>query len=172
LPLPNGPGTAATPPRAIGKNVSITRWPVTIGSLGGSFSRYGRPLRTGHFCTIVSGTSPLGVSRIATTSSIVKPPDRISFTVPRMFGGTMILWTTTAVSCTVPRRLPPETGSPTFAVGSNIHFLSRSKALASTPRMMRSPVFARIAVSGRCMPSKIDSISPGPNSTDSGAPVE
>jgi len=84
----------------------------------------------------------------------------------------MILWTTTAVSCTVPRRLPPETGSPTFAVGSNIHFLSRSKALASTPRMMRSPVFARIAVSGRCMPSKIDSISPGPNSTDSGAPVE
>ena len=36
-PLPKGPGTAATPPLAIGKNVSTTRCPVTNGFSGGSF---------------------------------------------------------------------------------------------------------------------------------------
>ena len=35
----NGPGTAATPPLARGKKVSITRCPVTRGILGGSFFR-------------------------------------------------------------------------------------------------------------------------------------
>ena len=39
LPEPKGPGIAATPPEAMGKKVSITRWPVTIGPSGDSFSR-------------------------------------------------------------------------------------------------------------------------------------
>ncbi len=38
LPLPNGPGTDATPPFATGNNVSITLCPVMRGSVGLSFS--------------------------------------------------------------------------------------------------------------------------------------
>src|SRR5699024_5125301 len=78
LPLPKGPGTAATPPLAIGKNVSMTRWPVTRGISGGSFFWYGRPRRTGHFCISVSSLSPSAVSRTATVSSTVNSPDLIS----------------------------------------------------------------------------------------------
>ena len=84
----------------------------------------------------------------------------------------MILCSTTAVSCTRPSTLPPSTCAPTLSMGSNTHLRSRSSALTSTPRVMRSPAFSRMAVSGRCMPSKMDSISPGASSTDKGAPVD
>ena len=39
LPLPNGPGTAAVPPLAMGNITSITRCPVTSGMSGVSFWR-------------------------------------------------------------------------------------------------------------------------------------
>src|SRR5699024_4041530 len=71
LPLPKGPGTAATPPLAMGKKVSITLWPVTRGTSRGSFFTSGRPRLTGHFCTMVSSLSPLSVAMTATVSSTV-----------------------------------------------------------------------------------------------------
>ena len=58
LPLPNGPGTAATPPFAMGNIASMTRWPVTRGISGGSLPACGLPARTGHFCMSVSFVSP------------------------------------------------------------------------------------------------------------------
>ena len=44
-----------------GKKVSITRCPVTIGTLGLSFSKMGRPRRTGHFCIMLKLSVPLAV---------------------------------------------------------------------------------------------------------------
>jgi len=67
----------------------------------------------------------------------------MSVMVPLRLGGTMILWSTTGVSGTVP--------GVTAAVKS--HFFSRSRAGTSTPRVMLAPTFSTIFSSGRWMPS-------------------
>ena len=82
LPAPNGPGTAAAPPLATGKNVSITLWPVVIGASGFNFLAYGLPFLAGHFCINVNSLSPFSVSTTHTVSTIVNSPALISFIVP------------------------------------------------------------------------------------------
>ena len=73
--------------------------------------------------------------------------------VPLRVGGTMILWSTTGVSGTVPMMSPPVTLSPTAAVAVNSHFFSWSRAGTSTPRVMQAPTFSTIFSRGRWMPS-------------------
>ena len=76
------------------------------------------------------------------------------FSVPLRVGGTMILWSTTGVSGTVPMMSPPTTVSPALATGVNSHFLSGSMAGTSTPRGRLLPrTFSMIFSSGRWMPS-------------------
>ena len=71
LPDPKGPGIAAVPPLATGKNVSMTRWPVISGIPGASFWVTGRGTRTTHFWTSVSGCSPAPVLIVPIRSRIV-----------------------------------------------------------------------------------------------------
>ena len=67
---------------------------------------------------VVSGTSlPSSVFRVAMVSVTLKEPLLMSMMVPLILGGTMILWSTTAVSGTVPMISPPVTLSPTLALG-------------------------------------------------------
>src|SRR5574338_997045 len=47
LPVPNAPGIDPVPPFAIGKNVSITRWPVNNGIVGSYLLLYGLGFLTG-----------------------------------------------------------------------------------------------------------------------------
>ena len=102
----------------------------------------------------------------------MKSPALISFIVPSTPKGTIILWRTTAVSWTVPITSPAETLSPTLAVGTKGHFFSLFKDLTSTPLLKKAELAAFMKASrGLCIPSNIDSISPGPNSTESGSPV-
>ena len=77
----------------------------------------------------------------------------MSVMVPLMLGGTMILWSTTGVSGTVPITSPPGTIAPTSTVGTNCHLRSRLSAGTSMPRVMLEPVRSRISGSGRWMPS-------------------
>ena len=49
FPVPKPPGTAAAPPFAIGKSVSITRWPVISGIDAGKRSFTGLGTLIGHF---------------------------------------------------------------------------------------------------------------------------
>jgi hypothetical protein len=58
FPDPNGPGMHAVPPLAIGKKVSMTRWPVRRGMPGASFCWTGRGIRTTHLCDRKTGTLP------------------------------------------------------------------------------------------------------------------
>ncbi len=88
FPVPNAPGMAAVPPLGNGNIVSRTRCPVMSGMSGISFLPNGRPARTGHFCIIMMSWP----ATLATVSSTVNSPSRISSTVPLMPGGTMILW--------------------------------------------------------------------------------
>ena len=74
-------------------------------------------------------------------------------TVPLRLGGTMILWSTTGVSGTVPSTSPPVTRSPTWATAVKSHFFSWSTAGTSTPRVMLGPTFSMIFSRGRWMPS-------------------
>ncbi len=116
------------------------RWPDWSGVTGGYFFVYGRPTRTGHFWIIVSFfVSPLSVSTTATTSSTVKLPDLISFTVPLILGGIMILCRIDGVSCTVPSTSPPIRWSPALATAVKSHFFSRSSAGTSSPRGRKLP---------------------------------
>ena len=73
--------------------------------------------------------------------------------MPDFPGGTMILWLTTRVSSTAPRMSPADTRSPGFTNGAKRHFFSRLRLGTSTPRASRSPEIARMASSGRWMPS-------------------
>ena len=74
--------------------------------------------------------------------------------VPLMPGGTMILWSTTLVSWTVPMTSPPETLSPAWTVALKSHFFVRSSAGTSTPRGRLLPwTFFMISSSGRWIPS-------------------
>ena len=73
--------------------------------------------------------------------------------VPLRSGGTMILWSTTGVSCTVPITSPPVTFVPGSTEAVKSHFFSRSSAGTSTPRVMLAPTFSRIFSRGRWMPS-------------------
>ena len=59
---------------------------------------------------MVRGTSlPSSVFSVAMASVTLKEPLRMLVMVPLKVGGTMILWSTTAVSGTVPRMSPPVT---------------------------------------------------------------
>jgi len=82
------------------------------------------------------------------------------------------LWSTTAVSCTVPIISPASTTSPTFAVALNSHTFVLFNDLTATP-FLRKWEFAAscIALSGLWIPSNIDSINPGPSSILNGSPV-
>ncbi|MBA7680867.1 hypothetical protein ES703_89188 [subsurface metagenome] len=75
------------------------------------------------------------------------------------------------VSLTVPIISPLTTASPFFFVGLNLHFFFLSRPGIEIPRVILSPAFSLIIFSGLCVPSYIDSISPGPSSTDRGIPV-
>ena len=87
-------------------------------------------------------------------SWMVYSPLAATFTmVPLIFGGTMILWSTTAVSGTVPMTSPPTTSVPSRTAGVNSHFFSGSRAGTSTPRVMQAPTFSTIFSSGRWIPS-------------------
>ena len=78
----------------------------------------------------------------------------MSVMVPLMLGGTMILWSTTGVSGTVPMTSPPTTWSPAWAVGVKSHSFSGSMGGTSTPRgRLLLPAFFRISSKGRWMPS-------------------
>ena len=77
----------------------------------------------------------------------------MSVMVPFRLGGTMILWSTTAVSGTVPITSPPVTFAPGSTEAVNSHFFSRSRAGTSTPRVMLAPTFSTIFSRGRWMPS-------------------
>ena len=121
---------------------------------------------------MVTGTSsPEAVSTVQTVSVTLNMPARISFTVPERRGGIMILWRMALVSCTSPMMEPPSTAVPSSTVGAKVHSRSRFRAGTETPRAMVWPVRARISVRGRWMPSYMFSRSPGPSSTDRGAPV-
>ena len=104
---------------------------------------------------MVRGTSsPLSVRRVATVSSTVKEPLLMSVMVPLMMGGTMILWSTTGVSGTVPITSPPSTFVPGVTTAVKSHFFSRSRAGTSTPRGRLFPcTFSIMTSSGRWMPS-------------------
>ena len=103
---------------------------------------------------MVRGTSsPLSVRRVATVSSTVKEPLWISVMVPLRLGGTMILWSTTGVSGTVPITSPPTTFVPGVTAAVKSHCFSRSRAGTSTPRVMLAPTFSTIFSRGRWMPS-------------------
>ncbi len=150
LPEPKGPGTAAVPPLAMGKSVSMMRWPEFMGRAGTNFLVYGRWIRTGQRCTMVRGCSPLSVLTLAITSSTVYSPFLMTqVTAPLTPFGTMILWRIALVSCTVPSTSPGPTSSPGLATGTNSHFFSRLRAGTSVPLVMQSPVRARISGSGR-----------------------
>ena len=98
--------------------------------------------------------SPFSSTTTATVSSTVKAPDWMDSTVPFRLGGTMILWSTTLVSWTVPSTSPPMTLSPGLATAVKSHFFSRSRAGTSTPRgRLLLPAFFRIPSRGRWMPS-------------------
>ena len=140
---PKGPGIAAMPPFAMGKRVSITRCPVTIGSPGAIFSAVGRRRRTGHRCSMGTSTKvPSSFRTFAIGSTMVASPVWIHSTVPDNLGGIMIFCSTAGVSCTVPSTSPPISLSPIFATGTNSHFFSRSSFGTSMPLGIRSPASA------------------------------
>ncbi len=154
LPEPNGPGMHAVPPLATGKKVSSTRCPVMRGSEGVSFSAYGLPLRTGHFCIMVtSRTVPSSPFMRATTSATRAGPLWIHSTFPDTPGGTMILCSTTSVSWTLPMMSPEATAAPTWTTGTKSHLRSRLRPGSSTPLGSLSPWPALIPSSGRWIPS-------------------
>ena len=67
---------------------------------------------------VSSTVSPLSVRTLAITSStIYSPGSMVHSTVPLIPLGTMILWSTTSVSGTVPSTSPPTTRSPVLAAG-------------------------------------------------------
>ena len=119
-----------------------------------------------------SSISPLSVAIFAIGSSTFASPEYIHVTLPLTPLGTIILWSTASVSCTVPSTSPALTSSPTFATGTKFQSFSWSMAFTLMPRFILSPACSRITFRGRCMPSYIDSISPGASSTLSGAPVD
>ena len=65
----------------------------------------------------------------------------------------MILCRMALVSWTVPSTSPAITLSPGLATGTKSHFFSRFSGDTSVPRVMQSPVRARISGRGRWMPS-------------------
>ena len=79
---------------------------------------------------------------------------------------------TTAVSWTVPITSPASTLSPTLTVGLKAQALSLFNEVTDTP-LVKNGDWATFsnASSGLCIPSNIDSISPGPNSILNGSPV-
>ena len=87
------------------------------------------------------------------TWSTVNSPFSMLLTVPLRLGGTMILCSMAEVSCTVPRTSPPATCWPGSATGTKSHLRSRLSADTWTPRVMVSPVSARISGRGRWIPS-------------------
>ena len=98
--------------------------------------------------------SPFPSTSTATVSSTVKEPDWMDSMVPDRVGGTMILWSTTLVSWTVPSTSPPVTLSPGLATAVKSHFFSRSRAGTSTPRgRLLFPAFRTMPSKGRWMPS-------------------
>ena len=155
LPDPNGPGTQAVPPRAIGKNVSTTRCPVVRGTSGGRRLTTGRGLRTGQrwsSCMVCS--APFASVITAMVSSTVNSPPLMTLTVPSIPCGTIILWSTSTVSLTEPIKSPGATLSPATTHGSNFHFLVRLTAGTLMPRRMYG-LFALFSMlsSGRWIPS-------------------
>ncbi len=153
--------------------MSITRCPVISGILGESFSLYGLPTRTGHFCNIViSLLVPSSVSNVTIVSNKVYSPSLIERIVPFMPLGTITLCFTIGDSSTSPRMSPPSTISPLFFNGVNFHFVSLFNEGNSIPRVRLLPVLFIISTNGRCIPSKILPINPGPSSTLSGALVD
>src|SRR5665811_1532330 len=54
FPVPNPPGIMAVPPFVTGNMLSKMRCPVSSGDVASSFFTYGLPIRTGHFCIIVT----------------------------------------------------------------------------------------------------------------------
>ena len=86
--------------------------------------------------------------------TLYPPAGATLFSVPFRLGGTMILWSTTGVSGTVPMMSPPTTLSPALATGVKSHSLSGSMGGTSTPRGRLLPwTFSMIFSSGRWMPS-------------------
>ena len=153
LPLPNGPGTQAVPPLASGKNMSMTRCPVTSGSSGMTRSATGRWRRMDHVWNIGRSFVPSAVAIRATMSATPKLPALISTTLPAQPSGTMIRCTMSGVSWTAPRTSPSPTASPALQAALNSQTFARSSEGISTPRVMKSPVLARMTSSGRWMPS-------------------
>ena len=172
LPLPNGPGIAATPPFASGNRQSITRCPVMSGRSGASFLPTGRALRTGQAWHIASVCTPPSPCMVQTGSSTVYWPARISCTTPQTPGGANILCNTSGVSCTVPSTSPGCMRCPVSTHGQNSHALALSSCGARCPRKSRLPAARYSVVSGRPMPSKMPPTSPGPSSMDSGCPSD
>ncbi len=152
LPVPKPPGMIALPPSATGKNVSRMRIPVMNGVVGSSLRLYGRPVLTGHHWLIV--ISVPSSSRATTSSIVYEPGPTIVAMVPFTSGGTITRWITVPPSGVVPITSPPDTFWPTVATGVKSHFLDRSRALATVPRVMKSlPVSSAMTGRGRWMPS-------------------
>ncbi len=151
----------------MGKRVSRTRWPVIRGISGISLLTTGRPKRTGHLCIMVISLP----STVAIGSVTVKSPALMSWTVPLMPTGMMILCMMD-LSGAVPMICPWVTLSPFFTVGVKAYLILRSNPGAETPRLMKSPIVVISSGRGLRMPSYTLPSRPGPSSATSGRPVE
>ena len=78
---------------------------------------------------------------------------------------------TRAVSATVPITVPPATSAPATRAGTKRQRRAGSSGATFSPRRIHAPLWAWMPGSGRWMPSKMPPMSPGPSSTESGAPV-
>jgi len=138
----------------IGKNVSITRCPLTRICSGARRRAIGRGFRTGQRCISFSScVAPSSPRQVPTVSSTVKSPSRIPEIVPLTPGGIMILCTIRVVSLTSPMMSPGPTFVPSPTVGLKCHFFLRSRPGMSLPRLMNEPSTPTRSSSGRWIPS-------------------
>src|SRR5439155_15043190 len=113
------------------------RWPVMSGISDGSSRLKGVAIRTGQVCIMNNETGPVLVSISPIGSVLVySPSGRIEMIFPDWLGGTMIRCVIRVVSFTVPSTSPPETFVLVSVVGTKCHFLDRSIAEGTSPRLM------------------------------------
>ncbi len=122
LPVPKSPGMAPAPPRAMGKKVSMTRWPVTRISVLERRRAKGRARRIGQRCVMVSSCVPVSVSSVQTVCVIgYSPSAAMSTTLPLSPGGTCRRWAISSVSWTLPKTWPPASSAPSWTTGLKGH---------------------------------------------------
>ena len=151
LPQPKPPGIAQVPPFAIGKRLSIVRWPVKSGVVGGSFCLNGRGVFIGHVVLRVMFVSFM----VAMVSFMWWVPLSLTkVTTPDI--GASIWWAIRLDSCTVAIFVWAVTFSPCFicmVVGQVLWLW-----LCGVGR-------------GRPMPSRVLPIRPGDKGMERGLPV-